>query len=1471
VMRSSTGLFLCLFLAVFSLAGFTQVNPNLETGLRPYGSYDSNNFDSVGLSNFDLTLHIPVLSLPQRGSLPLVYGITFNGKGWWVKETCHGIYGCDFQWEPPSMWQPGVGPHNTGAVFEQMYGPPTVSAMLNGNGTAYLYTANTWDGATHQMFQRTSTGGGMFTMDNTGISSDGSPTTQLPTWTRTRDGSLYTLSSGQYEDSNGNYYNRTVDTMGRSLTFSTSSADSSGCAGPLPISSATITNYPGYNGGSLQVKTCSATLTLSTNFQQADPDGEGYLVTEYTGNATVLQSLVICNNPSGTCSDWTTSPKWVFAYDSYADVTQVTLPTGGTVSYNWGVRGQCMGSGLTQVSMALSSRTIDDGNGPKTTFYSTGQYTPPASAATVVTDPLGNQTVHTFTALGGGCSNYETQTQWYQGGQSGGTLLKTVSTTYGRYLTTQAGDGTLVAINVEPTVITTTWPNGQSSRIERDYDSNLTVGTGTASYGKVTEERVFDYSGALLRKTDNNYLAFSNSSYMNQNLLDLATSETVYDGSGQLAQTTYGYDEYQLASSGVTTQHDMNVPNPGTRGNRTSVHRWLNTGGTPTTTTVFYDTGKPYQVTDPGGHTTTYTYSSAYFGAYVTQTNFPDTGSPAVHHVISGLYDLNTGLLTSFTDQNGKISTYGYDALSRIRSASFPDGGQTTFVPNDTPLAMNVERRDEIDASNWTDTYVKFDGLGRVIRKMTANGEGTPWDQVDTCYDADSRVSFTSYAYQGNGLSDPLRCSGAGDSFGYDALNRTLSVTHSDGSVINTEYTGAATQVTDEGNGISRVQRISQVDGLGRLTSVCEVTNSTLIGITPTPAACGQAISATGFLTTYQYNGLGNLLSVSQGGLNPRSFVYDSLSRLISATNPESGITTYTYNPDSLLYQRTRPAPNQTNPSLTETTTYTYDELHRLTGQTYTPNASGTPAVTIAYDQSSAFGVALENPIGRKSSEFTTGLSGTLSGAVYSYDEMGRVWTNSQCTPQNCGTSVFPVAYTYNKAGGIVTATNGMGTTLTYGYNIAPRLTSLTSSLSDSNHPGTLLSGAHYNPAGALLSTALGNGLNETRSYDSRLRLASIAVGAVYNVTIPSSNGYAPNGDILAANDSVNGNWTYTYDNFNRLLTAVATGQSYSYDYDRFGNRWHQNGPQSSQLSFDANNHVAAGNGVFYDAAGNVTNDGFHSYMYDDENRLTGVDVSPGNPPTPGTGTVTISGAEQKKNNCLAPVGGFSSAGASPQSCPWIYDYGSVSITINGYRQSVPYSQGSTASGIASSLISAFNGDPASPVTASGGTTITFTSKQVGSGSNYAFSTSVTYDTRDFTQASFAASPTSGSPGGRKRRHPARHSQLLLRCRGTAYSEDHGRGNGGLHLRFGGTCGLGGVVGWSMEPRRGVRGRAALGHVHGWHRRQHVFHVLGLAGQRACAHHDEWQYLLDLDQPALRRRLIFPKSGNDPLHRQRTG
>ena len=267
--------------------------------------------------------------------------------------------------------------------------------------------------------------------------------------------------------------------------------------------------------------------------------------------------------------------------------------------------------------------------------------------------------------------------------------------------------------------------------------------------------------------------------------------------------------------------------------------------------------------------------------------------------------------------------------------------------------------------------------------------------------------------------------------------------------------------------------------------------------------------------------------------------------------------------------------------------------------------------------------VTLTNTIGRKSSESTAGTNAT--GSVFSYDPMGRVLNNSQCTPQNCSGTPFSLAYTYDLLGDVLTSTNGAGVTLTGAYNLGARLTSLTSSLSDANHPGTLFGYtniAHYNAAGSLLSVTLGNNVNETRTYDTRLRLASIADGTVYTVTIPSSGGYAPNSDILAANDSVNGNWNYAYDGFNRLCASNQGGQTsllctstnntgqvaFTYAYDRFGNRWNQtvshgSGPAPS-YAFDNNSRITGTTGVGYDAAGDMTGDGTTTYTFDAEGRI---------------------------------------------------------------------------------------------------------------------------------------------------------------------------------------------------------------------------------------------------------------------------
>jgi RHS repeat-associated protein len=103
--------------------------------------------------------------------------------------------------------------------------------------------------------------------------------------------------------------------------------------------------------------------------------------------------------------------------------------------------------------------------------------------------------------------------------------------------------------------------------------------------------------------------------------------------------------------------------------------------------------------------------------------------------------------------------------------------------------------------------------------------------------------------------------------------------------------------------------------------------------------------------------------------------------------------------------------------------------------------------------------------------------------------------------------------------------------------------------------------------------------------------------------------GTDPSGTVFEANDSVNGNWTYFYDNLNRIQQASTSTVSYTYDYDRYGNRLHQtplNGGNALSLVY-LNNQISA-TGVTYDASGNMTSDGNHTYNYDAENRLVSVD-----------------------------------------------------------------------------------------------------------------------------------------------------------------------------------------------------------------------------------------------------------------------
>jgi RHS repeat-associated protein len=842
--------------------------------------------------------------------------------------------------------------------------------------------------------------------------------------------------------------------------------------------------------------------------------------------------------------------------------------------------------------------------------------------------------------------------------------------------------------------------NGQGTAILRCYDNNEQLAS-VYEYGFQSEgSKPADPScasssglntsaiGPLRRQTVNAYHNFVGAN-PSTHIVNEPDSVTFYDGSGnQAKQTTFTYDANAVVASGAQTGL---VSPPGLRGNLSTVTHWLNIGGSsPVTSYTYFDTGQVQTMTDPCGnttcsdvtgsnHTTTYSYADNFASgtgtppgqtnAYLTQISYPNTGVP---HVVNFTWGYSDGLIRSRKDQNNQITSLTYntpptgcsfpDGLDRLSEIDYPDTGKTTFCYNDspynpsTPSPSMTSIRAMTSSANVT-SRVAFDGLGHTTRSSilgdpdctNANRE----DRTDTTYDGLGRVYTVSNPYCTTG--DPTY---GLTTYTYDALGRTTKIIPPDGSAssdnVSTSYSGNCTTVTDE----ALKSRKSCSDGLGRMTGVWE----------------DPAVS--NFETDYQYDALNNLLCVAQKGTNsgtftncasipaswrPRTFAYDSLSRLTSSINPEANTqpvnpfaivpTTYVYDANGNLSGKTAPAPNQTSTN-TVTTTYSYDVLNRMTLKTFSD--ATTPHAIYTWDANSPGGpIPNVNNIGRLVSFISTWPSQQYTGSIYNYDPMGRIANEYNCI-QPCGYDSIS-SYTYDQLGDITTLTNTItpwdgaaisSITFNQKFDSAGRVIQLTSSLVDASHPSPLAavdSSVGYWPTGSLRKVTLGNGLTETAAYNNRLQPCrmnvnssagyytqctdSVPGGNLLDFTYGFNSGTSNNGNV--ASWSATGQQTFTrsftYDSLNRISQMRETGgnsegckpssspsnpYTVSWTIDAWGNRKNQS-PSAGTCSFSQNvsmQNQLLGPPYLYDTAGNMTNDGSHTYTYDAENHLIAVD-----------------------------------------------------------------------------------------------------------------------------------------------------------------------------------------------------------------------------------------------------------------------
>jgi RHS repeat-associated protein len=1220
------------------------------TGEQPYQSYHGGDIDSINLSNGRLALNFPLLSYPQRGSLHLSFNLMYNN------EPQH--YWAQVEPKLPVLYFWGGGPLvstlplENGDVFvgwaEQLgVVLQTISKTVGTNTYQYpLFNIITADGTEHVLgnlgsdsncvqngFDSLNQTGPWESLDATGWSLNGGavnyctgsyPTTVTdPAGVRHLLGKDLLPSIGD-EDPNGNDItlasSTMTDSVGRQITLppninSASNTSTSDCpvVGGVSAAHAVSWSVPAYNGQNATYTFCYASIA----YTYPSIAGPGGSTPGGEGTATKLQSIVLPNGQS-----------WQFQYnDVVAGLTQITLPTGGTISYTYTTENPTSCSIQPSLSGRwVASRTVNanDGTGAHTWSYTYNL----SSSSAVVTDPLGNDVVHAF-GYNVGCVAYETQTQYYQGSHTSGTLLKTVNTGYSGSMES-SNTAPYLGINVVPVSVSTVWPNGQISTVTKSYDSGFDFvnyeGSVTANgiYGKVVTETESDYgsggAGPILRTTNTNWQALSGpnaASYLANNLLSLPYSVQVENRSGtQQAYTYYGYDETALQSSGITEQKTTGESYPG---NQTSVHRWLNgsttgttncnavTGGYLVTTKAYYDTGEVPTVTDPCGYLTTYQYSSTYYGAFVTKV------TNALSQSTTYGYDVHTGAVTSITDPNSQMTTKAYDILTRLTKVNYPDGGSTSYCYTDlggstctqgsAPYA--VVKTTAITSSpvlNETSTVI-FDGLGRTSHTQL-NSDPSGITYALTTYDANGRK------YQ---VYNPTRCSSITTNCNnettwgvtttnYDPLNRVTSVVEQDSSTVSTNYSAfPCTTVTDE----TGKSRQSCVDGLGRMTSVIEDPGSS---------------PHLNYQTTYTYDALSDLTNVVQNGSNSayartRTFVYDSLSRVTTASNPESGTISYAYDADSNLITKTAPLPNQTG-TATVTTTDKYDKLNRPTTKSYQDGSNPdpyTPTVQYGYDGVALTGCTISPPgdtdsypIGR-----STSMCDGSGGTSWIHDKMGRVTQEFRAI--EAASVTHYIDYTYNLDSSLAVLQTPPMKQLNYTYNGAGEAVSLVDSTDNINFA---LSGT-YAPPGELTGATLGSasgfaGFAISNAYNGRLQpitlSAATASATVFSDSFNVHLGAGDNGNVYQVVNNRNNsrNQTFTYDSLNRIATSESGTWAEQYTTDAWANLTAispYDGLPSESLSTSAgtNNQLA---GYCYDAAGNITCNGPASYVYDAENRL---------------------------------------------------------------------------------------------------------------------------------------------------------------------------------------------------------------------------------------------------------------------------
>lgn len=1204
-------------------------------GTPPFGSYAGGPFDAVNLGNLNVHFGIPIRHKAGRG-LPFSYDLSYDSTIWTPVTS-----GANHSWQPAASfgWQ-GLNPSFVGS---------TTYSVVFSTGTCFNGTQQTYQQWTFSNFVFHALDGTSYPVGIGGVyfqSPGGScppPGQQITGSPATVDGykiSVTALGAGSasatISDANGTLINDPANTPpsftdrngNQILQSSGTWTDTLGTTA-LSVTGAapsnTVLSYTAPSGVPAQYTVSYLPHTVTTAFLAICPG-----ITDYnTANIYLVDKVT---KPDGTF--------YQFQYEDTvpgnpnavtARVSQVTLPTGGTIQYTYGPINCTDGTATTL------TRILNPGG---TWSYARAKTGSDSHWQTTMTDPTAaaNVTVIDFQS-----SFYETQRVVHQGSGTG-PVLSTAITCYNTAAPTPTSCPTTAVsggVNRRTTFSYMPDMTGVAAETDTQYvngDINTPTEVDSYDYGTIAGG-----VGALLRKVVTTYGAIGNAV--------LPTAVNVEDMNSNIkASTTYSYDQVAVAPTTGTPNHTSVST---ARGNVTTITTQVSETVNLVRRFTYYDTGTPNTATDPGltssggPNITTYHYDNSGTPPHACGNSFVTSISEPLSLSRSFTWDCNGGVMTSITDENSKTATVFYTGTGNPLGAPDPFfwrpfGAQDQLSVGTSfsyPSVVATESRMSFNGGNSVvDHRTTLDAFGRPILSQTQQAPGTGpgtgnYDSLQTAYDSVGRVSEVFQPYS---AAAGTPCSGTcpGTTTSYDALSRPLTGTDGGGGTISYSYNFNDVQQTVSPAPTGEHTKIKQLeyDGLGRLSSVCEVTSATGSG------NCGQHNSQTGFWTKYTYDLLGDITGVTQnaqaasGSQQSRSYMYDMLGRLASELNPETGISAITYVYDSWdascgSYTSASDLVEKKD-AMGNVTCMKYDGLHRITDVTYPSGsyASVTDQKHFVYDTATVNGTAMVNATTRLAEAYTGISTSKKTDLGFSYSARGEVTDVWESTPNSAGYYHVTSQYLANKALNTISGLTGLPT-ITYGVDGEGRPTTV--SAATGQNPVTA---STYNVASQVTGLTFGSGDSDAYQYDNNTGRTTkytfnMGTGPATQVGTLTWN---PNGTLgqLQIADQINPansqNCTFGYDDLVRITSANCPSVwSQTFGFDPFGNL-KKTGSAQFQPTYTGEsgagsptnqyyNITGGANGVstYYDSNGNLKYDVTHSsYTWDADGNNLSVDGS---------------------------------------------------------------------------------------------------------------------------------------------------------------------------------------------------------------------------------------------------------------------